>query len=392
MSFPKLRHPLICRWIPYLLVLSPVATAIILIACVPTLGSVGVVLLLGALVWCLWYMLRNFMVLMGMDLFIATIGCYLKARKFFRLRPGQSAAEIEARLSRFGEECPPRPMQPQPSMLRYRLCYPWSGYSSGIEKVAMVYRTDSLDLDGYRAILHSAKTNYRFLMGRKKVRFLEAQQKKRKLHRAGAVLILTNRVDADLDARLHELTARQTGDEYEDTLLPCVVDFGQGKCTFDSIKVPYIGFGIAAKSRAVALIRRLVFGGRLPLQDKTQAIYPKDYDPDMTLWQLWARLRGELKDNDQEERKLLSRMEDREIRMQDEILYLRWGEYGVGLLVHEAPDKLSVLELTQWDYPKSHKIPKKTIAEIQAYLTGYFRTKGITVEFLDLEAFTELDP
>ncbi len=204
------------------------------------------------------------------------------------------------------------------------------------------------------------------------------------------MLIFTNRVDTTLDIRLHEQVCKQTGDEFEDSFLPCVVDFGRGQCCFDAAKLPYVGFGIAAKNRAIRLIRRFVFNGRLPAGDGSSWSIP-DCGPDTTLWELWSSLSREFRGVGTEIKKTLSRMVDRQIRMDDRLLYLRWGERGLTIPAIRKENRLYLTETFDWEYPNERPMAKKTRTEIRAYLTAHFAKQGITAEFLDEQIFSEME-
>ena len=92
-------------------------------------------------------------------------------------------------------------------------------YSRGIEKVVVAYEIDLLTRDLYRDIFSSAKTNSRFLTGRKKARFLDKEQKKQPLHRVTVIVILAHKIDAPLVPELYELVCKQCGNEDEDCLV-----------------------------------------------------------------------------------------------------------------------------------------------------------------------------
>ena len=106
-------------------------------------------------------------------------------------------------------------------------------YSRGIEKVVVAYEIDLLTRDLYRDIFSSAKTNSRFLTGRKKARFLDKEQKKQPLHRVTVIVILAHKIDAPLVPELYELVCKQCGNEDEDCLVPCVIDLENHACVFN---------------------------------------------------------------------------------------------------------------------------------------------------------------
>ena len=163
-------------------------------------------------------------------------------------------------------------------------------YSRGIEKVVVAYEIDLLTRDLYRDIFSSAKTNSRFLTGRKKARFLDKEQKKQPLHRVTVIVILAHKIDAPLVPELYELVCKQCGNEDEDCLVPCVIDLENHTCVFNCLRVPYVGFNYAVKNRGICIIKNRVFGGSLPLTDEYRLSSMKDADPEMSFWDFWREL------------------------------------------------------------------------------------------------------
>ena len=128
-------------------------------------------------------------------------------------------------------------------------------YSSGIERIVAAYEVDYLDREIYRDIFSSAKTNSKALIGKKKARFLDSQQKKQPLHRVTVILILAHKIDAGLIDELYDLVCKQCGDEQENCLVPCVVDLEHHTCVFNCLRVPFVGFGYAVKNRGIRIVK-----------------------------------------------------------------------------------------------------------------------------------------
>ena len=213
MNIPKLKHPRLCRILTYVVVLGCGLLPIIIVLSLPTPDIVRVIVMFGSLIGLLFYLFRNFMVLMMMDMALASLSCYRTARTQYTLPANRTADSIRRSILRYGTQCNPSPIQPQPAALRYKFSNPMTVYSRGIERVIAAYEVDLLDRDMYRDIFSSAKTNSKVLTGRKTAIFLDKQQKKQSLHRVTVVLILAHKVDPQMIPNLYELVCKQCGDD-----------------------------------------------------------------------------------------------------------------------------------------------------------------------------------
>ena len=391
MKWPKLKQPRLCRIMSYVAVLGCGLLPIVAAFMLPLPDLVLVAVVLGSLVGLLVYLVRNFLVLMTMDMGLAMFSCHQTARTKYFLTGSQTVDVIRKRVLRYGAACAPVALPPLPSALRYKFSPSWTIYAKGIERVVAAYEIDLLDPARYRAILDAAKANSRALEGKKKQRFLDSAQKKAPLHRVTVVLILAHRVDPKLAEGLYELVCRGIGDENENCVLPCVVDLAQGSCVFDGMRMPYVGFGYAVKNRGIRLIRKLVFGGDLNLRGNENVVPIKDYDPEQTLWAFWGELRKMAGQSKGAEKRLLKTMEEREIRMMGDCLYLKWeGQLVCQAVELDEERKLArVEEVSHWYHPKVRPIGKKTIARLEEEIRGHFARLGYRAEFVSVEDLME---
>ena len=387
MNQPKLKYPRLCRILTYVVVIGAAILPIILVFQFPVPDGVKVVVLLASLCGLLVYLFRNFLVLMMLDMTLAMLSCYRTARSRYPLPPHRSAEAIRSSILRYGVSCDPSPIKPTPSALRYKFSNPMTVYSRGIEKVVVAYEIDLLTRDLYRDIFSSAKTNSRFLTGRKKARFLDKEQKKQPLHRVTVIVILAHKIDAALVPELYELVCKQCGNEDEDCLVPCVIDLENHTCVFNCLRVPYVGFNYAVKNRGIRIIKNRVFGGSLPLTDEYRLSSMKDADPEMSLWDFWRELHHQVVGAERKTKKQFESMAEREIRMVGEVLYLKWDGFGVCQTVEfDTESKTAKVEsVTNWAYPKSQPIGKKTIRKIEDYIFSYFQKQEYTVTFITFE-------
>ena len=385
MKHPKLKYPRLCRILTYVVVIGTGLLPVFIVFNLSVPEGLKVIVLLGSLIGLLIYLFRNFLVLMMMDMVLAMESCYRTARTQYQLPQRRSVDTIRASILRFGTAYEPAPIQPVPSALRYKFSNPMTVYSRGIEKVIAAYEVDYLDRALYRQVFSSAKTNSRKLMGTKKARFLDKEQKKQSLHRVTVILILAHKVDSEIGPELYDLVCKQCGNEEEDCLVPCIVDLERRTCVFNCLRVPYVGFSYAVKNRGIRIIKNRVFGGSLPLEDEYRL--PHDADPEMSLWDLWKEIHTQLIGAERKTKRQFEAMQEREIRMVGEVLYLKWDQRGVcqTVVLDTEHMKVNVEPVTNWAYPKSQPIGKKTIHKIEDYISAYYTKQGYEVNFITFE-------
>ena len=387
MDYPKLKNPVLCRLTPYAVVLGVAAIPIVAVFLFPVHDVIRIIVLFCALGGLLVYIIRNFLVLMSMDMMLAQLCLERTARTQYSLPNGRTPKAILKRLSRVGTKCDPISMEPRPLSLRYRFTAPLTIYNQGVERVITVFETDLLTQDTYRRFLRVAKANSNSLIGRKKALFLDHQQKKSPLYRVTVVVILAKSIDPGLCGTLYKLVSQTTDDEETNSIVPCIIDLGQNICCFDCLGVPYIGFSYAAKNHGIRLVKKCVFGGRLPLQNNRYYIrQDNDYSPDDTVWKLWKELRHQLVGEDKQTQRQFEAMGEGEILVRDMMLYLKWDSRGISQVIKMDKENLTVTveSVTDWAYPKANPISKKLRSQLQDRITTYYKNQGYTVQFADL--------
>lgn len=387
MNYPKLRNPVLCRLTPYVVVLGVTAIPIVAVFLLPVHDVIRVIILCSALGGLLAYIIRNALVLMSMDMMLAQLCLERTARTQYSLPRGRTPKAILKSLSRIGTKCNPISMEPQPSNLRYRFTAPLTIYNQGVERVITVFETDLLTQDTYRRFLRVAKANSNSLIGRKKALFLDHQQKKSPLYRVTVVVILAKSIDPGLCGTLYKLVSQTTDDEETNSIVPCIIDLGQNICCFDCLGVPYIGFSYAAKNHGIRLVKKCVFGGRLPLRNNRHYLNrDNDLSPDDTVWKLWKDLHHQLIGEDKQTQWQFEAMAEGEICVQNMLLYLKWDNRGISQVVKPDKEKLTITveAVTNWAYPKSNLISKKVRSQLQDRITEYYKKQGYTVQFADL--------
>ena len=389
MKFPKLKNALLCRILVYVVVIGGFIAPIIIVANLKFVPeAVKVIVGLGFGVGLLIYILKNFVLLMAMDVVLAMLHCHNTARKHFVLPKSFSEQKVERRINCFGKGCEPTAIFPRPDTLRYKSNAPITIYSSGIEKIVATYHIDFLDKNQYQLIINSATANSKVLKGKKKHRFLDKSQKSSPLNRVTVIVIYARRVDEKLRNSLFDVVCKNGGDGFDTAVLPCVVDLEKQICTFDSMRMPYTGFQYPVKNRGIKIIRKYLFNNKFPFADSPDMLDPiKDMGPEQSLWDFWRTTKKELVSDDKNTKKRFEKMQHRDIVFEDGYIYLKWEDHGLWISV-ELNEELRSVEIDtidSWDYPKPHKIAKATIKEIKTLINTYFARLGYTINYISYE-------
>ena len=386
MKYPNLKNALLCRILVYVIVLGGFILPIIICASIDLIpDEISIMVFFVMTIGLLVYIFKNFALLMYMDIFLATLHCHNTARKKFDIDRKRIAQKIESRISRFGKKYAPAPITPVPDTLRYKFSTPITIYSSGIEKVVMTYHVGFLDVEAYRAIFRSADTNSKALIGKKKAILLDKSQKESGLNRATVAIIFASRMDDSFREVLFDTVCKQGGDGFDRAILPCVIDLEKEICIFDSERLPYYGFQYPVKNRGIRLIRKFIFGGKLPLKNNPYTLVPiKDADAELSLWKFWHTSKKELILDDIEQKKRYKSMSHKQIIFEDDYLYIKWEDRGIWLAVEldEETKTAKIDPITSWHFPKANSISKRIAAEVQKLITDYFDELGYSSEFI----------
>lgn len=389
MKFPKLKHAFLCRILVYVVILGGFIAPMIIVANLKFVPEAAKVIVgIGLAVGLLIYLLKNFVLLMAMDVGLAMLHCHNTARKQFVLPQSFSAKKVEKRISRFGQKCEPIAISPRPETLRYKSHASMTIYSSGIEKIIATYHIDFLDKNQYQLIVNSATANSKALKGKKKHHFLDKSQKSSPLNRVTVIVIYARQVDEKLRNSLFDVVCKNGGDGFDTAILPCVVDLEKQICAFDSMRMPYTGFQYPVKNRGIKIIRQYLFNNKFPFADSPDTLDPiRDIDPEQSLWSFWRITKKELISDDRETKKRFEKMKHRDIIFEDGYIYLKWEDHGLWMSVelNEAVRTAEIDAIDSWDYPKSHKIAKATIKEIKTLINAYFAGLGYTTKYISYE-------
>ena len=389
MYFPRLKNALLCRILVYVVVLGGFIAPIIIVVNLKLIPEiVKIIIVISLAIGLLAYLIKNLVLLITMDIMLATLHCRNTARKRFILPRSFSVKKTENKISRFGQKCEPIAISPHPETLQYKSKVPITIYSSGIEIVVATYHVDILDKSYYHLIFNSATANSKALKGKKKHRFLDKSQKKSPLNRATVIVIYAKQVDKEFSDDLFDVVCKNGGDGFDTAVLPCVVDLEKQICTFDSLRNPYTGFQYPVKNRSIKIIRKYLFHNKFPFSDSPDTLDPmKDINPEQSLWNFWKATKKELIMEDKEFKKRFKKMQHSDIFLEDGYIYLKWEDRGIGVSV-ELNEELRIAEIDAidtWNYPKSNKIAKETVKKIKSLINTYFAGLGYVVKYISYE-------
>ena len=388
MRFPRLKHALLCRILVYVVVLGGFIVPIIIVANLSFVPKtvkaiVGIGLAIGLLV----YLFNNIVLLMAMDASLAMLHCHNTARKRFMLPKSFAMQKVERRISCFGKKCEPTALLPRPKTLRYKSKAPITIYSSGIEIVIATYDVDFLDKRLYNLLFSSATANSKALRVQKKHR-LDKTQKGSPLNRVTVIIIYAKQIDAQFRNDLFDVVRKNCGDGFDTAVLPCLVDLEKMICTFDSLRIPYIGFQYPVKNRGIRIIRKYLFSNKFTYADSPDMLDPvKDIVPEQSLWSFWRTTKRELILDDKESKKRFEKMKHRDIVIENGYIYLKWENRGIWASI-KFNEELRIAEIDaidSWDYPKSNKIAKNTVIEIKGLINTYCAGLGYTAKYISYE-------
>ena len=389
MNSPRLKNALLCRILVYVVVIGGFIAPIIVVANLNFIPeAIKIIVGIGLTIALLIYLIKNYVLLITMDITLATLHYRNTARKRFILPHSFSVQKIEKRISWFGQKSEPIAISPRPEKLQYKSNPPITIYSSGIEKVIVTYHVGILDKSQYLLIVNSAKANSNALKSKKNHRFLDKSQKTSPLNRATVIIIYAKQVEENFRNDLFDIVCKNGGDGFDTSVLPCVVDLEKHICTFDSMRIPYTGFQYPAKNRGIKIIRKYLFNNKFPYADSPDTLDSiNDLNPEQSIWNFWRTTKKELISDYKKVKKRFAKMEHRDIIFEDGCIYLKWKDRGV-LVPVELNDELRTAEIDvidSWDYPKSNKIAKDTVKEIKSLISTYFAGLGYIVKYISYE-------
>ncbi|MBQ8338400.1 MAG: hypothetical protein IJY33_04580, partial [Oscillospiraceae bacterium] len=365
----KLTNPILCQLVLYLPLLI-ICLMVILLLSLETAVSViiGVVFLLFGIV----YLLCTAAILFSCEITLTIIENWKKDRLWFSQT--QTSDQIIARANGFGKPFAEFSASQAPLLVQNKKTYSKTVLWSSIIRTVVVYKAENLDELTYRKIFASAKQiETQTYSPHKRSIFMTKDENKAPVCHATALIILADRADEVVTASIRKLP------DFEDSaLIPCIVDLSQKRVYFDGLKDPTVSgmLGSSSKNFAIRLIKKIVFGGRLPLKNNDQFDYSR-IDKELlekSLYDFVVEMRAEFKDLKNESQKIAKNMVYDEIKIHEDSLYIKHGERVAEFTVlrDESEQDIGIICDEFWIYPKKQKISNKDKKELKERITNYY--------------------
>ena len=374
----KLTNTTLCQFLLYLPILIFSVAGFISFAFETLISAI-----LGILFWILMvvYLLWFLFVLISGDIVFKIIKNWQKNRLWYSLT--QTPEQIISRANRFGKPFTEHTSSQPPLLVQNKKANSPTIFWSSIIKTVIIYKTENLDELTYRKIFASAKV----LEGQthtphKRSIFMTKAENNAPVCHAIALIILADKADEAVTASVRKLP------DFEETaLVPCIVDLSSKKVYFDGLSDPTISgmTGTSPKNYAHKLITKIVFGGKLPLENNHQFDYSR-IDSELlekTLYDFIIEMQSALKDSKNESKKIAKNMVYDEIKIHEESLFIKLGERVAEFTVFgdENEQDIGIMCDDFWIYPKKQKISKKDKKELKDRITNFYA--GRAIDFLD---------
>lgn len=304
MKFPKLKHATLCQVLLYLPAFSFFFVLIVLSFLPESWQENDLVSFLGIfppMVFSLWYLFYNLLFFLGTDGLFSDIRQWKIDREEYRTKHNGLGREIIQkkllrRCARWGKKFETQKKDVRDVTVYYHQGYSWTVFRPSIENRVAICSTHYLTEEEYHILSGQARRAlHRVHFG--KVRFKPKSEQKGTRAEACVVIFLADWVDERVKA-LARKPLKQTDDI---CILPCVVQCSDG-CYYTDCKAEHYMIGIMsrpARNYACALLRRLVFGGRFPKENRaTQPAFDAEFSPEISLWEFIRMFRKLWKEAD----------------------------------------------------------------------------------------------
>ena len=283
---PNLDHPLFCRIIFILIIFS---LSIVPLCVVSSLTFLPTPLLpIICIIYVAFYLFiffKKLEVIFAVDSILAIMQCFTTSRLYFKLPEHFSAEYIEKKITHFGKR-----VNTETSLTGYirmkikKTSNAFFGSNSYILYVAML-RKEIIDVDQYNKTVTSLSK-----LANSQIKFKNDNYKKN----VTVILIIADKVSDQLRSVLYDTIRKNSGDGFDISILPCIVDMENRTCTFDSERIPWLLFDYPIKNKGIRFIRRLIFKGSLTLSEspKESNAFLEKYKQ-YSLWKLWKEIKND---------------------------------------------------------------------------------------------------
>ena len=393
MKFPKLKNPILCMILSYVVIIVCFYIPAILISILIKHPLAIVISIIACTLGLAIFIFKNLENLTCMDIILSQLHNYYSARKSFECKkngtnPEKIKSKILKRVRFFGLPVEPSTVSPTPEIIKYSIKSSWTVHYKGIDKLFLSYDSNFLDNASLESIMRSSKINVKQYAGKGKRILTDPCQKTLKVSVASVVVIFADKIDEKIRENLHKILSVKNGDGNLEATVFLVVDLENAIYYFDSVRESFIGYsGYPAKNRAYHMVRKLVFGGKINTYgnydyvDLPKGLKRYDREND-TLWTLWRELKSEIFHNKSQKR-TFEKIPNENIVFEDNIIQYKLNNRAVewAAELDDKSKKVTVKIQKIWSYPNAFVISKKDMQTIKNEVEEYFGTKNITVIF-----------
>ena len=403
MKYPMLKNGRLCQFVfacmtcfPILLGLAFTIIGVILADRGVIPGIYAITLFLIPLTLAIVFLIRIFGFIMFFDIAITSVIYHGDARLSYSCpKNGDSMesvlARVSRRLSHFGKEVKMQNAENPPITVRYRLEASATVFQSSIERAFLLFDADLLDEEGLNGIRTSSQRC--IALARKSTKRAQKAKYAADPARVAVVFIVARKITVDVRQRLSA-----QADPAKHPTLVCAFDESTGRYYFDGVKENSLG--CSEKSRGINLIRRIVFGGRIPLSGNTEyipfqeTVFVSKSDLDMSLWEFLRSLKQKFFDVSKQEKRKMARLAEGEVVYDpaEETVYCKLGGRAVAWLRYYDEDeefpsldneKLVFQADEDWMYPKQKPLTDIDLRLLHDRIEARLRSEGYSVSFVD---------
>lgn len=303
---------------------------------------------------------------------------------------------IKFRMNHYAKELPLENKSKENPWAYKKRRHSWNDDTSGFEDFYILYETQNLTKDFCSNAVAESKSIMRKYAEKGIYPFLQTRrERKTPVTRACALVIICDRADFDAGEFVRRNFSKgHTG------LAVCICEISTGRYFFNGAAQSSEGILTSnAEEIAVNLIKKSVFCKKLGLRENSYYMPTHDlpYDPERTLYEVFADIKKDLKRSDNEVRHTVKRLKDGEVYFDGELVYYKKGERTLTYSVidedeiegEEKTDRKTVFVDKTWSYPKTAKMSKADYAEALKKIEEYLKSSGIDFEFKDFEKWLE---
>ena len=375
----KCKNTLLCELSVVFIPLLIAAVGIIAFLLIPNEG-VGAAVMLISLIVALIPLIKNAILAFSLDFTLTSLRNWQKDRLSFETDiNGVTASEVEKAITERALNWGVKQESQNGAMLTlYKQTKTLNDIVKVVHQTLIVYNLPTLTYEDYKAKLDEVK--------KQGANFNKGKDEE---DTAIALLFLCDRVE--------QTVINSVRDDYDfldddkGVILPIVYDALTRQYYLDAL-YEYNFIVKTTKNYLLDSIKRIVFGGKLPLENNDRF----DYSNEISIWQ--DKTLGELLDDIKEQEKkdklfvqnLAEQLADGGVlyRAEEEVLHLKYNGKLASFVVfpdEEKPNEIVLWVADIWDHPKQSEISEEDQEILKQMAVDYFKSQGKTASFDDEE-------